>query len=89
MRVLYLIPGWMSRTDGGRQEMARRTQFLRESAQPQTAVDVWDVEGGPSSIESMYEDGCGAQQARVSHASQDGCARGGAHVVTSCTGGTE
>ena len=56
MRILYLIPGWMSRTDGGRREMARRAQFLRQAAHPQAAVEVWDVEGGPSSIESMYEE---------------------------------
>jgi allantoin racemase len=36
--------------------MQRRLQFLQRAAQPGTAVDVWDVEGGPSSIESMYEE---------------------------------
>lgn len=56
MRILYLIPGWMSRTDAGRQEMTRRAQFLQQAAHPQASVEVWDVEGGPSSIESMYEE---------------------------------
>ena len=56
MRILYLIPGWMSRTDGGRQEMTRRAAFLQRVARPEVSVDVWDVEGGPSSIESMYEE---------------------------------
>jgi len=56
MRILYLIPGWMSRTDAGRQEMTRRAQFLQQSAHPEASVDVWDVQGGPSSIESMYEE---------------------------------
>ncbi len=56
MRILYLIPGWMSRTEGGRREMARRQEFLRQSAHPHGSIEVWDVEGGPSSIESMYEE---------------------------------
>ncbi len=56
MKILYLIPGWMSRTPAGHEEMARREAFLRRAARPETIVEVWDVEGGPSSIESMYEE---------------------------------
>lgn len=56
MRVLYLIPGWMSRTEAGQQEMQRRLRFLQRETHPHTQVEVWDVQGGPSSIESMYEE---------------------------------
>lgn len=56
MRILYLIPGWLSRTEAGTQEIARRAQFLRHAAHPQATVEVWDVRDGPSSIESMYEE---------------------------------
>lgn len=56
MRILYLIPGWMSRTEAGQREMGRRLQFLQQAAVAGTAVKVWDVEGGPASIESMYEE---------------------------------
>jgi len=56
MRILYLIPGWMSRTPAGEAEMRRRLEFLRRHASPGVDVDVWDVRGGPSSIESAYEE---------------------------------
>ncbi len=56
MKILYLIPGWMSHTEAGRQELQRRHEFLQREAGPTTQVDVWDVEGGPASIESVYEE---------------------------------
>lgn len=56
MRLLYLIPGWMSRTTAGGEELGRRLEFLRGAAGAGTEIDAWDVEGGPASIESMYEE---------------------------------
>ncbi len=56
MKILYLIPGWMSRTEAGHQELQRRYEFLQHEAGPTTEVEVWDVEGGPASIESVYEE---------------------------------
>jgi allantoin racemase len=84
MRILYLIPGWMSKTEGGRHEMARRGQFLRQSAQTESVVDVWDVEGGPSSIESMYEEYLSVPGAlgRI----QEAAAAGYAGVILGCFG---
>ncbi len=46
----------MSQTDAGRQELQRRQNFLKQAAGPMTQVDVWDVEGGPASIESITEE---------------------------------
>lgn len=84
MRILYLIPGWMSKTEGGRHEMTRRGQFLQQAAQPVTTVDVWDVEGGPSSIESMYEEYLSVPGAlgRI----QEAAAGGYAGVILGCFG---
>jgi len=56
VKLLYLIPGWMSRTEAGRQELQRRHAVLQREAGPTTQVEVWDVEGGPASIESIYEE---------------------------------
>ena len=56
MRLLYQIPGWMSRTEAGRREMARRREVLQAGAAPGTEIEVWDVEGGPASIESITEE---------------------------------
>jgi allantoin racemase len=56
VKILYLIPGWMSQTDAGRQELRRRQSFLQQAASPTTQVEVWDVEGGPASIESITEE---------------------------------
>lgn len=74
MKILYLIPGWMSRSGAGREEMARRLRFLQQAAQPGTTVEVWDVEGGPTSIESMYEEYLSVPGAlgRLSEAAADG-----------------
>jgi allantoin racemase len=56
MRISYLIPGPMGRTDDGRAEMDRRRGLLVEYAAPGTEVGVEDVPSGPASIESMYEE---------------------------------
>jgi allantoin racemase len=56
MKISYLIPGPMGRTDAGRAEMERRRGLLVEYAAPGTEIGVEDVPSGPASIESMYEE---------------------------------
>ncbi len=56
MKVAYVIPGPMGRTEEGRAEMDRRLALLRGYAAPGTEVDVADVDEGPASIESLYEE---------------------------------
>jgi allantoin racemase len=56
MKISYLIPGPMGRTDEGKAEVERRRGLLVEYAAPGTEVGVEDVPSGPASIESMYEE---------------------------------
>src|SRR2546421_533198 len=56
MRVIYIIPGPMSRTALGSAEVERRGSRLQSWAAPGTSVDIRDVERGPASIESAYEE---------------------------------
>jgi allantoin racemase len=56
MRLVYLIPGPMSRGPLGPGELARRQAVLQRAAFPGTAVEVRDVPEGPASIESAYEE---------------------------------
>lgn len=56
MRIAYVIPGPMHRTELGLAEMQRRAGKLREWAFPGTEVEVVAVDRGPISIESMYEE---------------------------------
>ena len=50
------MPGPMSRTPEGHAEMERRLSVLREYAASDTQVDIADVDEGPASIESLYEE---------------------------------
>jgi allantoin racemase len=56
MRLVYVIPGPMSRGPLGPAELERRGSVLRRAAFPGTEVDVVDVPSGPLSIESAYEE---------------------------------
>lgn len=56
MKGLYLIPGWMSRTEAGAAELARRRAAVQRIAGPGWTMDAWDVQSGPASIESAYEE---------------------------------
>lgn len=56
MRILYVLPGPMGRTAAGGEEMDRRLEILRSYAAAGTEVDIADVDEGPASIESMYEE---------------------------------
>ncbi len=56
MRVLYILPGSLSRTELGIREVERRRAILQRLAAPGTQVDIVDVPEGPASIESAYEE---------------------------------
>jgi len=56
MRILYVIPGTMSKTELGEEELGRRKKILQKNAGKDTVVDITDIEEGPSSIESSYEE---------------------------------
>lgn len=56
MRILYVVPGPMSRTGTGADELRRRGAILRGWADEGTSVDIRDVERGPASIESAWEE---------------------------------
>lgn len=56
MRIVYIVPGPMSRTTLGEGEVVRRGAKLKEWASPGTDVSIEDVDRGPASIESMYEE---------------------------------
>ena len=56
MKISYLIPGPMGRTDEGKSEMERRRGLLVEYAALGTEIGIEDVPSGPESIESMYEE---------------------------------
>ena len=51
-----MLPGPMSRTPEGHAEMERRLSVLCEYAASDTQVDIADVDEGPASIESLYEE---------------------------------
>jgi allantoin racemase len=56
MKIVYVLPGPMGQTEEGRAEMERRQSALRAYAAPGTEVDIVDVDEGPASIESLYEE---------------------------------
>lgn len=56
MRIAYVVPGPMSKGPMGLAEVKRREALLNDWAYEGTSVDVRDVEKGPSSIESSYEE---------------------------------
>lgn len=56
MRIIYLIPGEMSRSPLGAAEMMRREKLLQRWAFRDTQVRVLDVDNGVHSIESAYEE---------------------------------
>lgn len=56
MRIQYIIPGPMHKTELGKKEVDRRLGKLKEWAADGTAVTISAVDHGPQSIESMYEE---------------------------------
>ena len=55
-RILYALPGAMSKTPLGPAELVRRGKILEGWAAPDVEVVVRDVPTGPASIESAYEE---------------------------------
>lgn len=56
MKIAYVVPGPMSKGPMGATEVKRRERLMNQWAFEGTTVEVVDVETGPSSIESMYEE---------------------------------
>jgi allantoin racemase len=56
MKVLYIVPGTMSKTGLGLEELERRQKILQAFARKGCIVDITDIEKGPSSIESAWEE---------------------------------
>jgi len=56
MKISYLVPGPLGRSEAGEAELKRRWGLLEEYAAPGTEIGVDDVPTGPASIESMYEE---------------------------------
>jgi allantoin racemase len=62
MRIVYAVPGPMSKTALGAKEVRRRQAILREWAPAGVEVTVRDVPSGPASIESAYEEYLSVEQ---------------------------
>jgi allantoin racemase len=84
MRVLYILPGSLSRTELGPREVDRRRAVLQRLAAPGTDVDIVDVPNGPSSIESAYEEYLSVPGTLV-HV-QDAARKGYAGAIIGCFG---
>lgn len=56
MKIRYIVPGPMGKTELGNRELQRRGEKLKAWAFPSTQVEIAGVEKGPASIESMYEE---------------------------------
>ena len=56
MKILYIVPGSLSQSELGAEELERRKKILQLHAQKKTIVDITDIESGPRSIESSYEE---------------------------------
>lgn len=74
MRILYAVPGPMSRTSLGPPELQRRSGKLQDWASTATKIDIRDTPRGPASIESAYEEYISVQEAAelVVHAEDEG-----------------
>lgn len=55
MKIRYILPGALGKTELGAKEILRRQEKLRSWAFPGTDVDAVAIESGPATIESMYE----------------------------------
>jgi len=56
MKIAYVVPGPMSKGPMGATEVKRRERLMNQWAFEGTTVQVVDVETGPTSIESAYEE---------------------------------
>jgi len=74
MRILYAVPGPMSRTSLGPPELQRRSGKLQDWSATDTKIDIRDTPRGPASIESAYEEYLSVPEAAelVVHAEDEG-----------------
>ncbi len=56
MKIMYILPGVIGKTELGIEELERRQGILRSWAFPGTEVDIVSIDSGPATIESMYEE---------------------------------
>lgn len=56
MKILYIVPGKMSKTELGNEELERRKKILQAHAGENFKIEICDIETGPPSIESAYEE---------------------------------
>ena len=56
MRIVYFLPGPLSRGPLGPEEVVRREAYLNAAAFPRTEVVVRETEDGPASVESSAEE---------------------------------
>ncbi len=56
MKLMYIVPGVMARSEPGIQELDRRKKILESHAGEGTSISIMDIDNGPSSIESAYEE---------------------------------
>ncbi len=56
MRIVYFLPGPLSRGPLGPAELGRREEYLAKHAFPGTEVRVRETESGPASVESSVEE---------------------------------
>jgi len=56
VKLMYIVPGVMAQTDLGIQELERRKRILKTHAWVDTSIDIVDIDKGPRSIESSYEE---------------------------------
>lgn len=75
MKILYVVPGIMSKTELGSKELKRRQNILQSNAGKDVTVNITDIEQGPNSIESIYEEylSIPGTVSRVVQAEKDGC----------------
>lgn len=75
MKILYVVPGIMSKTELGFKELKRRQNILQSNAGKDVTVNITDIEQGPSSIESIYEEylSIPGTVSRVVQAEKEGC----------------
>ncbi|MGH7539872.1 MAG: aspartate/glutamate racemase family protein [Gemmatimonadota bacterium] len=56
MKIAYFAPGPLSATSLGPEELDRRREYLERYAFPGTEIDVQEAAGGPTSLESAWEE---------------------------------
>ena len=56
VKIMYIVPGVMIQTNLGTAELETRRNILQSHARTDTSISITDLEKGPHSIESSYEE---------------------------------